>query len=115
MEQWGLMDVQNGIYQLGPNNASVPLSFRILGSYDLPFGPGKHLLNSSNPLLKRLAGGWQYNTIWSWNGGFPMDNNTGVLYVKDARLGTPNWSGSGQFVRVLSPCSVTVPNAAGSP
>lgn len=115
MEQWGLMDVQNGIYQVGPNNASVPLSFRVMTSYDLPFGPNKSLLKSSHPVVQRLAGGWQYNAIWNWNGGFPMDNNSGVLYLRDAQLGKPDWSGSGQFVRVFKPCAVTIPNAAGSP
>lgn len=44
-----------------------------------------------------------------------MDNNTGLLYLHDARLGTPDWNGSGQFVRVFSPCAVTIPNAAGAP
>ena len=34
-------------------------------SYELPFGPGRQFLNSSNGVVKRLVGGWQVlaNTV----------------------------------------------------
>ena len=43
-----------------------PSQFVVSGLYELPFGPGKQFLQSSNPLLRRVIGGWQL----SWTGTY---------------------------------------------
>jgi hypothetical protein len=43
-----------------------------------------------------------------------MDNNSGLIPLGNAQVGSPDYSGSGQFVRVFSPCAVTFANAAGT-
>lgn len=115
IEQYGWADLQRKIPQRGLINVSVPNSFKAMGSYDLPFGPNKLLFTSSNPIVKRIVSGWQWNMVWNWNSGFPMDNNSSLISLANAAAGSPDYGGSGQFVRVFSPCAVTYSNAAGSP
>jgi hypothetical protein len=115
IEQYGWADLQRQIPQRGLINVSVPNSFRAMASYDLPFGPGKYLAHSTNPVLRRITSGWQWNMIWNWNSGFPMNNNSSLIPLGNAALGTPNWSGGGQYVRVFDPCAITYANAAGTP
>ncbi len=62
--------------------ASIDLPHRILlsGSYELPFGKGKALLNTGG-LVNRLVGGWQVNFIGTMQSGYPpsitqANNNT---------------------------------------
>jgi hypothetical protein len=40
--------------------------------YELPFGPGKPLFNSSSRLVSRLAGGWQVEGIFQHQTGDPL-------------------------------------------
>lgn len=115
IEQYGWADLQRQIPQRGLINVSIPNSLRVMGSYDLPFGPGKLLATSTNPIIKRVVSGWQWNAVWNWNSGFPMDNNLNLIPLANAAVGTPDYGGSGQFVRVFSPCGVTYSNAAGAP
>jgi hypothetical protein len=43
-----------------------PSDLVVSGLYELPFGPGKRFLAGSNPVLGRIAGGWQL----SWTGTY---------------------------------------------
>ena len=115
IEQYGWSDFQRQIPQRGLINVSIPASFRILGSYDLPFGPGKSLARSTNPIASRIVSGWQYNMVWTWNAGYPMNNNAALLPLANAAVGEPDYSAAGQYVRVFSPCALTIPNTAGQP
>jgi hypothetical protein len=49
----------------------------IIASYELAFGPGRRFLNSSNPVLKRVVGGWTFAPIFSYTSGQPLDVYTG--------------------------------------
>lgn len=40
--------------------------------YELPFGRGKHFLNSGNGFTNTLVGGWQAGGIVTWNSGNPI-------------------------------------------
>jgi hypothetical protein len=115
IEQYGWSDFQQRIPQRGLINVSIPSSFRALGSYDLPFGPGKTFARSTNPVARRIADGWQYNLVWTWNAGYPMNNNAGLIPLANASVGEPDYGTSGQYVRVFNPCAVTIPNVAGQP
>jgi hypothetical protein len=51
------------------DSADRPMNFVVSGLYELPFGPGKHLVATSNPVLKRLVGGWQVSWIGTYTSG----------------------------------------------
>jgi hypothetical protein len=42
------------------------------GSYDLPFGHGKHFLTSANRTEDLIVGGWQVSDTSNWAGGLPF-------------------------------------------
>lgn len=55
----------------------------VSGNYDLPFGKGRKMLSSMNPVAEILIGGWQVNGILTLSGGTPVlitqnVNNTGL-------------------------------------
>ena len=53
--------------------------------YELPFGRGKRLLGNANKAADLIVGGWQLNTITSWQSGVHRSvtstNLTGLSYV----------------------------------
>jgi hypothetical protein len=76
--------------EYGLSTFDSPHRFNISGSYDLPFGKGKALLNSGG-WVDRLVGGWQVNAIGLFQTGFPITitqatNNTQAY----SRLQRPN-------------------------
>jgi hypothetical protein len=50
-----------------------------LGTYELPFGPGRRWA-SSNPVVKRLIGGWSLTPIFTWASGYPLEAYTGSCF-----------------------------------
>jgi hypothetical protein len=60
-------------------------------SYDLPFGPGKPLLNSSNGIISRLVGGWQVLVNTVFQSGAPMGIPSSVWILGDPHLENPTW------------------------
>jgi hypothetical protein len=78
-------------------NFDIPHVLNILASFDLPFGKGRKFLNSSNPFVSRVVGGWTIAStqvyrkgtlIWLNTPGNPLGN--GVLFspVTKAMVGT---------------------------
>jgi hypothetical protein len=55
----------------GPTPADLRQVLNVLGSYDLPFGKGKALLNS-NAILDRAVGGWTLGTTSVLTSGGPF-------------------------------------------
>jgi hypothetical protein len=47
-------------------------------TYELPFGPGRKLLNSRNGILSRLVGNWQFSGIVNFFSGVPISFGSGV-------------------------------------
>jgi hypothetical protein len=41
------------------------------GTYELPFGQGKHMATTG--VARALLGGWQINGFWTWESGLPLD------------------------------------------
>jgi hypothetical protein len=60
------------------SNNSRPYRWVATAIYELPFGPGKWLLNSG--LLSRILGGWQIGAIWQMQAGGVLD--WGNLFFK---------------------------------
>jgi hypothetical protein len=46
-----------------------PQTLTLSWVYDLPFGPGKNFLTSSNPVVRQLAGGWRIAGIQAYQSG----------------------------------------------
>ena len=78
-------------------NFDIPHVFNVLATVDLPFGRGHRFLNTNNPVISRLVGGWTIATanvyrkgtlIWLNTPGNPLGN--GVLFapVTKATVGT---------------------------
>lgn len=51
------------------DTADRPTNFVVSGLYELPFGPGKPLLASTHPVVKRLVGGWEVSWIGTYTSG----------------------------------------------
>jgi hypothetical protein len=70
----------------------TPQSLVISYIYELPFGPGKPIVNGRGPLGIAL-GGWQVNGITTFQRGMPLQVNGGNNNGSFAGLGRPNWNG----------------------
>ncbi|HWQ56792.1 MAG TPA: carboxypeptidase regulatory-like domain-containing protein [Bryobacteraceae bacterium] len=69
--------------------------------YELPFGKGKHWLNTSHPFWSRLVSGWENATMFFYESGRPWALPN-VITLKDARVGDVDWSAPD--VRAVQPC-----------
>jgi hypothetical protein len=58
-----------------------PHRLSVSALYELPFGPGKSLLNGRNPVASRIVGGWQVNGIYTYQSGAPIDfSNNNIAF-----------------------------------
>jgi hypothetical protein len=68
LQSWNLEEPL--IYEL--DNQDKPHMFSFSGVWDLPFGKGKALLSSDNPVVSKLASGWQFDWILTYRSGYPV-------------------------------------------
>src|SRR5262249_52912637 len=54
------------------SDSDRPQRLVLHGLYQLPLGPGKKLVPSSNPVLSRLVADWQVNWVVTSNSGAPL-------------------------------------------
>jgi hypothetical protein len=54
------------------SNSDRPQRLVLYGIYELPFGHGKALLNSSHALVDHLVGGWQFNWVITYQSMGPL-------------------------------------------
>jgi len=54
------------------SNLDQVYNFKFVGTYALPFGPHQRFLNSGNPVVAELVGGWQFSGILDYEGGNPF-------------------------------------------
>jgi hypothetical protein len=64
-------------YALGPNH--VTHDFRSYGTFELPIGPGKLLLNNTSGVVARLIEGWQTSFIVNVSTGQPSTISASYL------------------------------------
>lgn len=50
-----------------------PHRVAVSGIYELPFGRGRRLLNSSNGVVSRIVGGWQLGGVYTFQSGAPIN------------------------------------------
>ena len=66
------------------SDADAPHRINISGVWELPFGPGKSLVNGENKFISRIVGGWQASGIFSLQSGFPLAFGN-VIYYGDPK------------------------------
>ena len=98
-----MTNVEGGPIDLGPSDGAVqnpnnrnaevsastngpPSVFVASGTYELPFGPGKALLNKTHA-LSRVVGGWQITAYCRYTDGLPLTITSGNPL---SALGYPN-------------------------
>jgi Carboxypeptidase regulatory-like domain len=68
-----------------------PQRFAFTPSYELPFGPGRRFLSSTNGIARRLVGGWQILVNTVFQSGAPMGIPNNVWVLGDPHLDNPTW------------------------
>ncbi|MGH9849686.1 MAG: TonB-dependent receptor domain-containing protein [Blastocatellia bacterium] len=56
----------------GPNDNHRSHVFTFAGVWELPFGKGRRYLGGAGKAADLVIGGWQLNTIYSWQSGLPF-------------------------------------------
>jgi hypothetical protein len=72
-----MTDPWNPAVDYGPQFFDHKFISSTVASYNLPFGPGHRLLSFSDPVLKRVFGGWTVAPIFTIESGQPLDVFTG--------------------------------------
>jgi hypothetical protein len=65
-------------------------------SWKLPFGKGRPFLNSGNPVVNNIFGGWELTHIFRWDSGLP------VSAPYDAAIWATNWNAQSWGQRIKS-------------
>lgn len=84
---YGSPNLNPANFQLDKGSSDFDIRHRWVASvlYELPFGRGKHFLNGIGRAADLVVGGWQLNTITSWQTGVQRSvsspNLTGLSYV----------------------------------
>ena len=68
----GYQDINNRRAAHAASTFDVPQRFVLSGTYELPFGTGRRFASGAGPGLNRLVGGWQFNTISTFQSGLPF-------------------------------------------
>ncbi len=94
----------------------IPQKLALLGTYELPFGRGRPLLNSMHPVANGLLGNWKLGWNVTFQGGFPIDfPNAAPLEARSAKLPSEQrtlerWFDTSLFPRVAGPAPFTLRN-----
>ncbi len=73
---------------------SVEHVFRNNGTYELPLGPGKRFLNSTNPVISRLVERWTVGAIFNLFSGSPLSLTSGAATFNTFGDNTPDLVGN---------------------
>jgi hypothetical protein len=74
----GIQDSNNLRGERSLANFDTPQRFILSYNWELPFGPGKPLLNGGGKALGMIAGGWQINGVTTFQNGQPLGLTTSV-------------------------------------
>ena len=70
----------------GPSPFDIRHVFQVYGTYDLPFGRGRHF-DIGNSVLDGIAGGWTLGSIFRLQSGLPFKLSSGQLTVNQQDSG----------------------------
>jgi hypothetical protein len=101
IEQWGWMDEYRRIPQKSVYLADRPHQFKVVATYDLPFGRGRQFINDGPRWLNEVVGGWQVAPVFNMYSGEPadlpanaiMNRNTAVKEIDWSRQQVRGWDG----------------------
>jgi hypothetical protein len=86
------------------SDQDVPQRFSVSSVGELPFGKGRALPISSNPVVSRIVGGWQVSGVFSYQVGFPLAWGNVLYYGAPANIIKPagdrtvdNWFNTAGF------------------
>lgn len=102
IEQEGYLDVQRSVLQRSLYFTDTPHRLTVATVWELPFGRGRKLLNTSHRLWSRVFSGWQTTQLFTLQSGRPANLPSGVRYLRDARIEKVDWSA--HQVRGIRPC-----------
>ncbi|MBL8294937.1 MAG: TonB-dependent receptor [Bryobacterales bacterium] len=94
----------------------VAQKLAILGTYEMPFGRGRPLMNQMHPVLNALLGNWRLGWNLTYQSGFPIDfPNAAPLEARSAKLpadqrSLTRWFDTSLFPRVAGPAPFTLRN-----
>jgi len=83
---------------------ALALTMSVSWVYDLPFGKGKPILNSSSRAVNAAVSGWKINGMLKYNSGVPLSIAAGA-----GNLGSVGYSQQGNAVSGVSPYLTTNP------
>jgi hypothetical protein len=111
----GFIDVQRNILNRSLTDDDAPHSLKVGSVWQLPFGKGHALFNTSNGFWSRVVSGWEHTMIITYVSGLPQGMPGGnVFYQKEAKLSNIDWSAP--IVQGWLPCVARrsqTPNSAG--
>ena len=87
-----VFSIRNLRQSYGPTNFDLRHVIHASGTFDLPFGHGKALLNQTG-VVDKLVGGWTLGTIFTFETGFPFQVFGGYNTFNDYADGGLNFSG----------------------
>ncbi len=88
----GFNDVQRNVMQEGLYQYDRTHRLTVGAVYQLPFGEGRRLLNTSSRFWRRVASGWETTLMLQAQSGMPWALPSNVMYVKEAKLDSIDWS-----------------------
>lgn len=91
VEQWGWMNQYLGIYQRSPYLFNLPQSFKINGTYELPFGRGKLLGFNNNRVADTLLSGWTVAPDFTLQSGEPASLPANAVPLRNSFVHNINW------------------------
>ncbi|HEV8145813.1 MAG TPA: TonB-dependent receptor [Bryobacteraceae bacterium] len=100
MEQTSYLNSNDAKPEHVISDADFPHHLVLSGLWELPFGPGRPLFNSTNGFIKRIAGGWQISGIATFQSGQALAFS-GAERVSDTNNDQhvyTNWFDKNQFI-----------------
>lgn len=104
-------NIRNLAAERGPTSYDVKFINVTSVVYQLPFGKGRKMGSNWNPFLDAIAGGWDINTINTWNTGLPINVIYTPTATADVTGSIPDFRGSA----VLRPNLIGDPTGASGP
>jgi hypothetical protein len=85
-----VLDRNDPRHDWGPSALNVTAQSSISGSYELPFGNGRHWLSGTRGLKGKLVSGWQINGIATLPSSFPFTPQIGSNRSRDGDTRNPD-------------------------
>ncbi len=91
IEQYGYLNQYLGIPQRSPYLFNLPQSFKINGTYELPFGRGKLLSFNNNRIADKLLSGWTFGPDFTLQSGEPEPLPANAIPLRNSFVHKVNW------------------------